>query len=134
MRSRTDPVGKILVRSGALAEASITEALAAQRQGLPLASVCYVLGLADEETLVRAVSRQHGGPGVVLARCVSRLDVLDHVPRDVALRHKLLPVLEDEQRVFVAAENPAVVADVLREFRFVSGKTVVAHVALHVTL
>jgi CheY-like chemotaxis protein len=134
MRSRSDPVGKILVRSGALSEESITDALEAQKGGLPLASVLYVLGLADEETLVRAVSRQHGVPGVVLDRGVIRLDVLDHVPRDVALRHKLLPVLEDEQRVFVAAENPAVVGDVLREFRFVSGKTVVPHVALHITL
>jgi len=127
-------VGKILVRSGALAEEAIADALNVQRGGLPLASVCYVLGMADEETLVRAVSRQHGVPGVVLDRCVIRLDVLDHVPRDVAVRHRLLPVLEDDRRVFVAAENPAVVAEVLREFQFVSGKTVVAHVALAVTL
>ncbi len=131
---RSDPVGRILVRSGAVAEEAIADAMAAQQQGLPLASICYVLGLADEETLVRAVSRQHGVPGVVLDRCTIRLDVLDHVPRDVALRHRILPVLEDDRRVFVAAEDPAVVGEVLRDFRFVSGKTLVPHVALHITL
>ena len=123
-----------MVRSGALAEEAIADALAFQQQGLPLASVCYVLGLADEESLVRAVSRQQGVPGVVLDRCTIRLDVLDHVPRDVALRHRILPVLEDDRRVFVAAEDPAVVGEVLRDFRFVSGKTLVPHVALHITL
>jgi DNA-binding response OmpR family regulator len=46
----------------------------------------------------------------------------------------LLPVLEDERRIFIAAENPHVVSDVLREFQFVSGKTLVAHVALKVTI
>jgi CheY-like chemotaxis protein len=131
---RSDPVGKILVRSGTLSEEALADALSAQAQGMPLASVCYVLGLADEESLVRAVSRKHGVPGVVLDRCVIRLEVLDHVPRDVAVRHQLLPVLEDDQRVFVAAADPGVVADLLREFRFVSGKTLVAHVALQVTL
>lgn len=134
MRRRVDPLGRMLLRGGVIDESALADVLDSQRHTLPIASLCYVLGYADEESLARVLSRQHGAPAVVLDRCVINLDVLEHLPRQVALRHNVLPVLEDSQRIFVAAENPQVVSDVLREFQFVSGKTVVAHVALRVTL
>lgn len=134
MRRRVDPLGKMLLRGGVIDEAGLADALDSQRQTLPLASLCYVLGHSDEESLVRVLSRQHGVPGIVLDRCVIHLAVLEHLPHDVARAHNLLPVLEDDGRIFVAAENPAVVTDVLREFQFMSGKAVVAHVALKITL
>jgi len=134
MRRRVDPIGRVLLRNGAIVPEQLADVLDVQRRTLPLASLCYVLGHADEESLARALAMQHGTPAVVLERCVIQLDVLEHLEHDVAIANNVLPVLEDEQRIFVAAEDPHKVRDLLREFHFVSGKSVVAHVALHVIL
>lgn len=134
MRTRVDPLGKLLLRMGAIDEDDLADALDQQRHTLPLASLCYVLGYSDEETLTRTLSKQCGMPGIVLDRCVIQLDVLEGVPRELAMKHNVLPVLEDERRIFVAAERPQAAVELLREFQFVRGKTVVPHIALHVTL
>ena len=134
MRPRVDPVGKVLLRTGVLSEETLADVLDQQRHTLPLASLCYVLGYAEEDELARALSRQYGVPGVVLDRCVIHLDVLEGVSRELLMDHSMLPIYEDERRLFVAAENPRLAAEVLRELQFVRGKTIVPHVALHVTL
>jgi CheY-like chemotaxis protein len=134
MRARVDRLGKLLLRSGALSEETLADVLDQQRQTFPLASLCYVLGHVEEETLVRALSKQCGVPGIVLEGSLIRLDVLEGVSRETAMRHNVLPVFEDERRIFVAAEDPEVAIGVLRELQFVRGKTVVPHIALHVTL
>jgi CheY-like chemotaxis protein len=117
-----------------LSDEALADVLDCQRHTLPFASLCYVLGYIDEDALVRMLSRQQGVPGVALDRCVIDLAVLDGVPRELGLRDNVLPVYEDEARVFVATDDPAAVGDVLRELEFIKGKTVVPHIALHVTL
>ncbi|RMH37030.1 MAG: response regulator [Deltaproteobacteria bacterium] len=134
MRHRVDPVGRVLLRSGELTEEALADVLDCQRRTLPFASLCYVLGHATEEALVRALSKQCGVPGVVLGRSVIRLDVLDGFSADQALRHAMLPVYEDDRRVFVAVEDPRRGREALREMEFVRGKAVVVHVALHIAL
>lgn len=134
MRARVDPLGKLLVRAGALSEEALGDVLDAQRHTMPLASLAYLLGHVDEETLARALSKQRGVPGIVVDRCVIHLPVLEGVPRELAIRNNVLPVYEDERRIFVAAERPEGVVDILRELQFVRGKTVVPHIALHVVL
>lgn len=134
VRARVDPIGKVLLKTGALNQESLADVLDQQRHTLPLASLCYALGYADEETLARALSKQCGLPGVVLDRGVIKLDVLEGVQREVAMYHNMLPMFEDERRIFVAAVDPAKVREVLRELEFVRGKTLVPHIALHVTL
>jgi CheY-like chemotaxis protein len=133
MKKKVDPLGKLLMRSGVLNEDSLGDVLDNQRHTLPFASLCYVLGMADEEVLVRALSKQRGVPGVVLDRCVIRLSVLAGVPRDVSLRHGILPVYEDANRLFVAMQDPAE-TEVLREIGFIKGKAMVPHVGLHITI
>lgn len=134
MRSSGDPLGTLLLKSGAISEDALADVLAWQRHPLPFASVCYVLGHLDEETLVRSLARQHGVPGVVLDRTVIALRTLDGIPPELAFRHLVLPVYEDDHRIFVAAENPAACAQVLRELELIKGKTAVPHIALRVTL
>jgi DNA-binding response OmpR family regulator len=134
MRSCVDPLGRLLQKSGALTDSDLADVLEHQRQALPFASLCYALGHLDEATLVRALSRQRGVPGVVLDGGVIALSVLAGVPCEHALRYRILPVYEDERRLFVAAEEPTPNGGFLRELEFVKGKTAVLHVALHVTL
>ncbi|HET6613477.1 MAG TPA: response regulator [Kofleriaceae bacterium] len=134
MRSSGDPLGKLLQRSGALSEEALADVLDWQRQPLPFASVCYVLGHVDEETLVRALARQHGVPGVVLDATVIALAAVDDLPWEMAFHHRLLPIYEDDHRVFVAVENPAACAQALRQLELIKGRTAVPHIALRVTL
>lgn len=134
MSARVDPLGRLLLRSGAISEAALADVLDNQRHTLPFASLAYVLGHADEEALVRALSRQWGVPGIVMDRSVIRLDVLDGIQIEHALRYGVLPVYEDERRLFIATENPEVGREILRELEFVKGKAVVQHIALHITL
>lgn len=124
----------MLLRAGTLTDDVLADVLAEQRRGIPLGSLCYVLGHLDEATLASALSRQLGVPAIVLDRSIIRLDVLQAVSRETALRHGVLPVFADDQRIFVAAEDPRQVTEILREIRFVTGKTPVPHVSLHVTL
>lgn len=133
MRKRVDPIGRLLVRAGVLDEEALADVLDHQRHTLPFASLCYVLGLVEEEPLVRAVSKQRGVPGLVLSRSVVNLSVLQGVPRDVLIRHGIMPVVEDASRVFVAVEDPTNTS-ILREIGFLKGKAVVPHVALRIAI
>lgn len=132
MPRRVDPLGKMLLESSVIDDAALRDVLEIQRHSFPLASLCYLMGHAEEEDLARVLSRQHGVPAVVLDRCIIPLEVLAYVPRDVAHRYNVMPLLEDDRHLFVAAEDPHRVADVLRG---VGGqKALVPHVALKVTL
>lgn len=134
MSGREDPLGVILSGAGALSRLELAELVELQRSPLPLASLCYVLGLADEETLARALARQLRIGAVVLDRSIISLGVLDGAAPELALEHRILPVAEDRNRLLVACERPSAVRDVLRELEFIKGKPVVACVALKVTL
>ncbi len=133
MKKKVDPLGRVLLRSGVLTEESLTDVLDNQRHTLPFASLCYVLGLSDEEPLVRGLSKQRGVPGIVLDRCVIRLSVLSGISREISLRHGILPVFEDANRLFVAMQDPSE-TEILREIGFIKGKAVVPHVGLHITI
>ncbi len=133
MKKRVDPIGRLLLRAGVLDDDALSDVLDQQRHTLPLASLCYVLGLADEEKLVRLLSRQRGVPGVVLSRAVINLTVLDQVPREMALKHAMLPMLQDASRVFVAVEDPSDTSP-LREIGFLTGKAVIPHVGLQISI
>jgi DNA-binding response OmpR family regulator len=134
MSGREDPLGALLRGSGALTENEVADLLELQRVPLPLASLCYVLNLADEEILARALAQQLGVPAVVLDRSVIALDVFDGAAPELAVDNQILPLAEDRHRLLVACERPAAVTDVLRELEFIKGKSVVPHVALKVTL
>jgi CheY-like chemotaxis protein len=134
MSGREEPLGAILSAVGALSRLELAELVEMQRSSMPLGSLCYVLGLVDEETVARALASQLGVAAVVLDRSVIALEVLDGAAPELALENRILPLAEDRSRLLVACERPAAVADVLRELEFIKGKRVVPHVALKVTL
>lgn len=82
----------------------------------------------DVEAL-RALSEQHGVPGIDLNQVCIRLSDLDILQREIAERRLILPVLVRDDRVFVAMINPGD-KKVTDELEFVTGKRVFAYVAL----
>lgn len=125
-------IGKILLRQRALSPDQLERALAEGRGGR-LASRLAADGTITDIAALKALSEQHGIPGIDLSQICLRLETLDLLPREIAERHLILPVLVREDRLFVALANPRE-RKVLDELEFVTGKRVYPYVALETSL
>lgn len=123
-------IGRILLEQRAIKQADLDRVLAQERPGAPpLATRLIQEGLVSELEALKALSTQRGVPGIDLSQVCILLAHLGTIPRDIALVHKLLPVLERPDRVFLAMANPEE-RKVLEELEFVTGKRVFAYIAL----
>lgn len=134
MKGPGDPLGKLLVRSGAFTQAMVEDVLSQQRRTLPFASLAYSLGLADEEVLVRSLAKQAGVPGVVFDGSAIDLELLRPFNFDWLVAERVLPVYQEERRLFLAVADPERALAMARQLEFEHDVTVVIHVALHITL
>ena len=124
------PLGRILLRQRAISQPDLDKALeGATPGGPPLATRMIESGTLSELAALKALSEQSGVPGIDLNQVCIRLRDLAILPREVAIRHKLLPVLVREDRVFVAMASPTE-KKVIDEIEFVTGKRVFPYVAL----
>lgn len=126
--SEKKQIGKILLRQRALSPEQLERALADQKSGR-LASRLAAEGTISDVAALKALSEQHGIPGIDLGQLCLKLDDLDVLPREIAEKHLILPVLVQGDRLFVAMANPRE-RKVLDELEFVTGKKVYPYVAL----
>lgn len=77
---------------------------------------------------LRALSEKYGVPGLDLTQVAIPLDHLSLLPREIAVRHGVLPVLVQDERIFLAMSNPHD-KRVIDELEFVTGKRVFPYVA-----
>jgi DNA-binding response OmpR family regulator len=130
------PLGKILLQRKLVSQADLDSALKAQKRSItpvPLASALVEEGAVDEVQALRALSEQHGIPGIDLLQIAIVLDQLDAVPREIAETHKILPVLVRGDRMFLAMGDPSD-KRVIDELEFVTGKKVFSYIAVHTTI
>jgi DNA-binding response OmpR family regulator len=125
-------LGKILLRQRALTPDQLDRALA-EKKGGRLASRLAADGTISDVSALKALSEQHGIPGIDLGQICLKLETLDLLPREIAERHLILPVLMRDDRLFVATANPRE-RKVLDELEFVTGKRVYPYVALEAPL
>jgi DNA-binding response OmpR family regulator len=125
-------LGKILLRQRALSPEQLDRALA-EKKGGRLASRLTADGTISAISALKALSEQHGIPGIDLGQICLKLETLDLLPREISERHLILPVLMREDRLFVATANPRE-RKVLDELEFVTGKRVYPYVALEAPL
>jgi DNA-binding response OmpR family regulator len=121
-------IGKILLRQRALTPEQLDRALAEQK-GDRLASRLAADGTISDVTALKALSEQHGIPGIDLTQICLKLDDLELLPREIAEKHLILPVLVRDDRLFIAMANPRE-KKVIDELEFVTGKKVYPYVAL----
>jgi len=117
-----------LVRQGVLSPDAASRALAAARDG-DVASAALRLGLADENTLVRALAKANGCPGVDLSRSVVPLRNLEVVAADFCRERRVLPVSVGRSEVVLAMIDPEDYA-AADEVRYTTGRKVLRYVAL----
>jgi DNA-binding response OmpR family regulator len=125
-------LGRILLKRQYITQAALDSALQSQRasgQPKPLASLLMENGQLSELDALKALSEQFGLPGLELGQITIDLTHLELVPREVALRSKVLPVLVHEDQLFLAMANPAD-QRVIDELEFVTGRKVRPYIAL----
>jgi DNA-binding response OmpR family regulator len=132
------PLGKILLQRKLVSQAELDAALTAQKknadtQRRPLASHLTDSGAIAEIEALRALSEQHGVPGIDMLQVAILLEHLDVVPREVAESHRIMPVLVRGDRIFLGMADPTD-KRVIDELEFVTGKKVYAYIALLGTL
>jgi DNA-binding response OmpR family regulator len=126
--SEKKQLGKILLRQRALSPEELDRALN-ENKGGRLASRLAASGAISDVAALKALSEQHGIPGIDLGQLCLRLDHLELLPRAIAEKHLILPVLVREDRLFIAMANPRE-KKVIDELEFVTGKKVYPYVAL----
>src|SRR5438067_4776824 len=95
------PLGRILLKQRAVTQPELDRALAETGPN-PLATRLTESGAITEIAALKALSEQSGVPGIDLSQVCVRLADLGIVPRELAQRHRLIPVLVRDDRVFVA--------------------------------
>jgi DNA-binding response OmpR family regulator len=130
------PLGKILLQRKLVSPQELEAALRAQKRSVtpaPIASQLVDQGAIDEVDALRALSEQHGVPGIDLTQIAISLEHLDVAPREIAETHRILPVLVRDDRIFLAMADPHD-KRVIDELEFVTGKKVFPYIAMHGTL
>lgn len=120
-------LGELLVDAGVIDEAQLQAALGHQRKwGGRLGQALIDLKLATEPQIVAALSQKLGYEIVEVSALVRTppLDAaLKHVPRELALRHVLLPIAADAHSITVVMADPSNIA-LVDEISFRTGRRV----------
>lgn len=125
-------LGRILLQQRALTAEQLERALG-EKGGGRLASKLAGQGAITDVAALKALSEQHGIPGIDLSQLCLRLEDLDLLPREIAEKHLILPVLVRDDRLFLAMANPRE-TKVIDELEFVTGKKVYPYIALEAAL
>jgi CheY-like chemotaxis protein len=125
-------LGRILLQQKAVSPQQLDDLLKEQKAHpeMRLASVAAASGMVSEQGLLKALSEQHGVPGLDLAQLVVPLENLQLLPHEIARQHAILPILVKEDRLFLAMADPSD-RRVVDEIEFVTGRRVFPYVALH---
>jgi type IV pilus assembly protein PilB len=103
-------LGEVLVAGGVLTDAQLEDALRAQKEETGrrrrLGEVITALGLADEVQMARALSDQLGLPFIDLGSLPVPDETLAVLPRNVALRHRAVPISLAHDVLTVAVADP----------------------------
>lgn len=129
--SEKKPLGRILLEQKAVDPKKLDGYLKQQESTEErLASIIARQGDAEEAKLLKALSAQKGVPGIDLSSVVMPISNLDIVPREIATKHLILPVIVKDSQIFLAMSDPEE-SRVIEELEFVTGKKVFPYVALH---
>jgi len=128
-------LGRILLQQKLVTQDELDGLLHEQlgHPGERLASTASRVGRVANVDLLKALSEQHGLPGIDLAQVVIPLCNLEIIPAEIARQHLILPILVKDDRVFLAMADPGD-RRAVDEIEFVTGRRVFPYVALHEAL
>src|SRR5262245_42206445 len=105
------PLGRLLVESGLLTQEALDEVLAQQKtDGRRLGELLTEKGLVRPHQLAQFLSHQLACPWVSLQRIEVTREAVDILPREVALKHNMVPVhlrtVAGATALYVATDDP----------------------------
>jgi len=101
-------LGELLVREQLVSNEQLHKALDASRKSGERLGVTLVRsGALSEEDLSRFLSRQYGVPAVNLAEFEIEADVIALIPREVARKHRVIPMSRAGNALIVATSDPS---------------------------
>jgi type IV pilus assembly protein PilB len=101
-------IGEILVAQGAITEVQLNQALQQQRsRRVKVGEALILAGALDEVTLFRALAKQAGLPFVDLDKGKIAPAVAGRIPKDTAVRLRVVPLMEKDGKFVVAVDDPA---------------------------
>jgi len=107
--SRTIMLGELLLKAGVITEQQLRAALTEQKKwGGKLGSLLVDLNFLDEDTLVKALSKQLNLPRVDFEGLVISAEALENLEADFAEQHQVLPIsfVADKKQLVVAMADP----------------------------
>jgi CheY-like chemotaxis protein len=100
-------LGQILIENGHITQYQIEQALKLQQDSeLMLGKILVSQGWLTEEIVSRTVSKQLDISYVDLTNTLCNQNVIQLVPRELAIKHNILPLFIQKNTVYVAVEDP----------------------------
>jgi type IV pilus assembly protein PilB len=122
-------LGELLLRDQIISPEQLQRAQEESRKsGDRLGNALIKTGAIPEEDLTQFLSKQYGVPAVNLSEFDIDPDVIALVPKDVALRHRVVPVNRAGQSLIVAISDPSNIL-AIDDLKFVTGYNIEAVVA-----
>ncbi len=101
-------IGEILIAQGAITEIQLNQALQQQRgRRIKVGEALLQAGALDEATLFRGLAKQAGLPFVDLDKGKVATATAQRVPKDTAVRLRVVPLMEKDGKFVVAVDDPA---------------------------
>ena len=113
------PIGQVLIARGVISEDQLRIALLEQmKSNQPVGKLLVTLGFVSEATLRDALGESLGHKSIDLGRATVDPEALRLIPRDIAKRHRLLPLdyaaAQNRLTIAIADPNDIVAIDRLR--------------------
>ncbi len=127
-------LGELLLRDQIISPEQLQRAQEeSRRSGDRLGNSLVKLGAIQEEELTQFLSRQYGVPAINLAEFDIEPDVIALVSKDVAMRHKVVPVNRAGNSLIIAMSDPSNIL-AIDDLKFVTGYNIEVVVASEVAL
>ena len=117
-------MGDILIKEDVINLDQLKTAIEQQKNsGKRLGETLLNLGYIDENQLVAYLSRQYGVPAVNLDQFDLTSEILKIVPRESAIKHKLIPINKYDGTIVVAMSDPSNIFAV-DDLKFATGQNI----------
>ena len=117
-------MGDILIKEDVINLDQLKTAIEKQKSsGKRLGETLLNLGYIDENQLVAYLSRQYGVPAVNLDQFDITPEILKIIPRDSAIKHKLIPINKYDGSIVIAMSDPSNIFAV-DDLKFATGQNI----------